>query len=78
MSAHIETFRELMEQTGYAAGLRIGGSSSDDAMELPVVVHCLDTTYPIVHVHVMPDGSIGIEIALHESDEPCNCPERKG
>lgn len=37
------------------------------------VVHCLDATYPIVDVHKMSDGSIGIEVALHESGETCNC-----
>ncbi len=63
---HIESSPELAFQMGKLAG------ASENAMA-PVVVHCLDATYPITHVHMMPDGSIGIEIALHETGEPCNC-----
>ena len=63
---HIESFPELAFKAGKIAG------AAGDGM-LKVVVHCQDATYPIVDVHRMPDGSIGLEIALHETEEECNC-----
>jgi hypothetical protein len=39
----------------------------------PPVIHARDATYPIVDVHVMHDGKVGIEIAMHETGDACNC-----
>ena len=61
MSKHIETLSSLTNELQ-----RFRHSA-------PVVIHCLDAVYPVVDVHIMPDGAIGIEIAMHEAGEVCNC-----